>query len=118
MAEKYYRLPITNAVIKLSAIEYVTPIITFAQTGKNAFRIVYNNYTTVPTRADRIQFGNSVPDPNVGVPETVKGAENYESGYNGTVYNANVELLTSVREDLINALTDNGVNLINNFPDL
>lgn len=117
MVEKYYRVPITNAVIKLSAVEYITPIVTFPA-GKTAFRIVYNNYTTVPTRAAQIQFGNSVPDPNLLGPAGANGADNYESGYNGTVYSANAELLTSIRNDLINTLTDNGVNLINNFPDL
>lgn len=119
MAEKWYRLPIANSVVRVSSIEYITPIVTYASIGganNYGFRVVYNNYTAIPLRV-----GPAGPELNAqssnGAPvQVVLPSTPLENGYNATIHSANVAQLESIRNDLINVLTDNGVNLIDNFP--
>jgi hypothetical protein len=115
MAEQFYRIPIANAVIKVSSIEYVTPIVPnpYANNLMYSFRVVYNNYTSIPVRFGQSN-NNSSNTGAVGALPT----NPMENGFNATVQSANTAQLEAIRTDIINVLTSNGANLINNFPDL
>ena len=121
MAEKWMRIPIANSVVKLSSVEYVTPIVPYERTGKWGFRLVYNNYTTIPLRFAQANNAADVAAANAvanATPFGVVPSNQVENGFNATVFSTNTEILETIRNDIINVLTDNGVNLINNFPDL
>lgn len=119
MADKWYRIPIANSVVKVSSIEYVTPVVRYSNTN-HGFRVVYNNYTSIPVRVARSGQTEAIdPAANAQYSQAViQPSGPIENGFNATVMGANVALLESIRTDLINVLTDNGVNLINNFPDV
>jgi hypothetical protein len=114
MAEQFYRIPIANAVIKVSSIEYVTPIVPnpYSNNQMYNFRVIYNNYTSIPLR-----FGQSNTSSNTGIVGALP-SNPVENGFNATVQSANTAQLEAIRTDIINVLTLNGANLINNFPDL
>ena len=121
MAEKWYRIPVADSVIKLSSIEFITPV-TEAAGGTFTFRIVHHTsvISTAAQQASLMALGANVETSNTGAPWariSDDGVGNRGSGPN-SVTHANNELVTSIRNDLINVLTDNGVELINNFPDL
>lgn len=108
--EKYYRLPVANSVIRLSSVEYVTPVVSFNSANTLwGFRVVYNNYSRVPPR---VRVDSSLPGSNV---ETLPGSW-MENSFNGTVVSDDKTKLDSYRNDLISVLTDNGTNLVDNFP--
>lgn len=115
MAEKYYRIPVAKGVIKLSAIEYVTPVVTYSE-GSYGFRIIYTNYNSIPLNPRNPQASAVLANPeNTGgirvVPES-----SLADGYNCSLTGSDKDLLETYRNDIINALTENGVNLIDNFP--
>jgi hypothetical protein len=123
MAEKWYRIPIANSVIKLSSIEFITPVTesTIGSTTLSTFRIVHHTSVIsigAPQAPSQTQVANAETS-NTGpvVRFSDDGAGARGSGPN-SVTHANNELVIQVRNDLINALTDNGLELINNFPDL
>jgi hypothetical protein len=109
MREVYYKMPITGAIIKLSAIEYITPVANWDhETTQFGFRVIYNNYLNVIRT-----FKNSQDKPPPGY---------MHGGYTSTGFNAVVSgedpvVLEGYRNDLINALTDYGRYLIDNYPD-
>lgn len=110
MREVYYKLPQTGAIIKLSAIEYISPVADWnSETKLFGFRVVYNNYINV------IRTFRDSPDQ--------KPPQNYmHGGYTSTGFNAVIsgedpDQLEVYRNDLINALTENGRYLIDNYPE-
>jgi hypothetical protein len=109
MANKWYRIPVANSVVKIDSIEYVTPVVVInpAGTGETSsdlygFRVVYNEYSSV----NRMGTGMN----------TSFDFASFQNGFNGTVVGVDKEKLEGYRNDLVNLLTNNGVDLIDNFP--
>lgn len=119
MAEKWYRIPVTDAIIKVSSIEFVTPV-TQTANGHSTFRIVHHTSVITSGAIQPLQtLGANTETSNTAPLARFSddGGGRQGSGPN-SVTHANNELVIQVRNDLINVLTDNGVELINNFPDL
>lgn len=119
MAEKWYRIPIVDSVIKLSSIEFITPVTENAG-GQSTFRIVHHTSVIgAPPQQNPPQVGvPNVEISNTGVLSRFSDADAPVRPGPNSVTHANNELVVQIRNDLINVLTDNGVELINNFPDL
>lgn len=114
MAEKYYRIPVAKGLIKLSAIEYITPVVTYSE-NSYGFRIIYTNYTSVPLNPKNPLSNNFTNTENTGGIRVIPDSQ-LADGYNCSLSGSDKAKLEEYRNDLINALTENGVNLIDNFP--
>lgn len=110
MREVYYKLPLTGAIIKLSAIEYITPVASWDdERNVFGFRVIYNNYINVIRT-----FKNS---PEQKPPSSYMHGGYTSTGFNSVISGNDPAQLEIYRNDLINALTEYGRYLIDNYPD-